>query len=119
MKSFVLKDGDIVIEKGEILMVEGQDELVQSVQIGLGTNKGEWFLNLEEGVDYLLLVDKTASEAEKREEIYNAVMKHERVRSVESIDFNFNRSVRTLSIFIKATSTEGETITSEVVFGAG
>jgi hypothetical protein len=119
MKSFALKDGDIVIENGELVMVEEQEETVQSIQIGIGTHKGEWFLDLEEGINFLLMVDKTVSEAEKREEIYNTLMKQEQIKSVESIDFHFDRSTRALTVSFQATSTEGESIESEVMFNVG
>ena len=45
-------NGDVVIEKRKIQMIEGNDLLKQKVQLVLGTNKGEWVLNKDEGINF-------------------------------------------------------------------
>lgn len=53
MKGFMLDEqGDVVIENGVIQMVHGTDLTMQTTKCVLGTQKGEWFLNWEEGINH-------------------------------------------------------------------
>lgn len=59
MKGFQLdSNGDIVISGGHIQMVDGDELLRQTVQSVLGTNKGEWVLNTDEGIDFKNILGK-------------------------------------------------------------
>ena len=59
MKGFALdKNGDVKIEHGRIQMIDGNELLRQTCQTVIGTNRGEWPLNLEEGIDFALLRGK-------------------------------------------------------------
>ena len=59
MKGFKLNiSGDVVIENNRIQMIEGTDLLRQTVQSVLGTNKGEWTLNPNEGINFKNLLGK-------------------------------------------------------------
>lgn len=53
MKGFKLDDkGDVVIQNGEIDMVHGAELTMQTIKTVLGTQKGEWFLNWNEGINH-------------------------------------------------------------------
>ena len=53
MKGFMLDEhGDVVIESGVVQMVHGSDLTMQTVKCVLGTQKGEWFLNWDEGINH-------------------------------------------------------------------
>ncbi len=53
MKGFMLDEkGDIVIQGGVIQMVHGAELTMQKIKNVLGTQKGEWFLNWEEGINH-------------------------------------------------------------------
>lgn len=59
MRSFLLdNNGDVVIKGSDILMVEGSELLAQKVRTVLGTNKGEWFANEDEGIDNRVILGK-------------------------------------------------------------
>lgn len=58
MKGFALKDNDILIMNNEIQLVDGSDLLAQTVQTVLNTNKGEWFLNEDEGINFWNILGK-------------------------------------------------------------
>ena len=53
MKGFALdNNGDVIIEKNKIKMIDGVDLINQTVKTVLGTNKTEWFLNVDEGIEF-------------------------------------------------------------------
>lgn len=53
IKSFALdENGDLIVENGDIQMVHGVDLTKQNVKCVLGTQKGEWFLNWSEGINF-------------------------------------------------------------------
>ena len=58
MKGFELSNGDVVIENGEIQMVSGAELTRQTVETVLGTNKGEWFFNADEGITFSNILGK-------------------------------------------------------------
>ena len=59
MKGFKIdKNGDVVIEKNQIQMVENNELLRQTVQCILNTNKGEWPLNEDEGINFYNILGK-------------------------------------------------------------
>lgn len=51
-------NGDVAIKDNHILMIEGKELLRQTVQFVLGTNKGEWTLNAEEGINFKNILGK-------------------------------------------------------------
>lgn len=53
------ENGDISIVNGRIEMIEGSELLAQTVQSVLGTNKGEWVLNKEEGINFRNILGKS------------------------------------------------------------
>ncbi len=59
MKGFALNEqGDLMIENGAIQMVHGAELTTQNIKTVLGTQKGEWFLNWEEGIDHTEILGK-------------------------------------------------------------
>lgn len=56
-------NGDIVIVDGDFVFTSGLEAVVQDIKIGLRTIRGEWFLDLEEGVPYYEGETVPASEA--------------------------------------------------------
>lgn len=60
MKSFALdENGDLLIKNGEIQMVSGAELTQQKVKTVLSTNKGEWSLNVDEGIDFKNILGKS------------------------------------------------------------
>ena len=59
MKGFKLNEhGDVVIENGVIQMAHGTELTKQTTKSVLGTQKGEWFLNWEEGINHNAILGK-------------------------------------------------------------
>lgn len=67
MQGFKLNNGDVVIENGVIQMTSGGDLLRQTVETVLNTNKGEWWLNPDEGINFSNILGKhTDSQQDKK-----------------------------------------------------
>lgn len=59
MKGFMLDEhGDVVIDAGEIQMVHGVELTAQTIKSVLQTQKGEWFLDWEEGINHNEILGK-------------------------------------------------------------
>lgn len=75
--------GDLIIQSGELQMVHQREELVQSLERILTTNKGEWFLDSNFGLDYPQIWGKGRTTAEIRNHITQALLQDSRVTSVD------------------------------------
>lgn len=59
MKGFALDaNGDLLIKKNDIQMIEGAELTRQTVKTVLSTNKGEWSLNIDEGINFKDILGK-------------------------------------------------------------
>lgn len=59
MKCFALDDkGDLLIKNNEIVMINGNELLKQNIEMVLSTNKGEWSLNIDEGINFANILGK-------------------------------------------------------------
>lgn len=58
MKGFMLTNGDLSITNNEIDMIEGGALKAQTIQQVLSTNKGEWFYNENEGINFENILGK-------------------------------------------------------------
>ncbi|KAF6618254.1 DUF2634 domain-containing protein [Paenibacillus sp. EKM102P] len=117
MQSFRLTtDGDLEFDSsGNLVMIEGDEELAQCCRIAIGTNAGEWFLNPDIGLAFRLFLGKLASEEEMRNELTRALLQEERIESVDDVTFSVDRAARLLTVTFKATGTNGEIIQQEGV----
>ncbi|RPK29876.1 DUF2634 domain-containing protein [Paenibacillus xylanexedens] len=120
MQSLKLIDGDIQFENGDLLLVDGTEEVVQCCAITLGTRTGEWFLNPEVGIDFDMFLGKDFHEEAARDELIRALLTDERIESVEDVTFEVNRQERTMSVSFVAIGTNGEVVEQEgVEIGVG
>ena len=55
--TFKMVGGDIVVD-GDLVQVDGQEELRQNIENRLSVNKNEWFLNLGLGLNYAAISGK-------------------------------------------------------------
>lgn len=113
MFSLLLKDGDIVVSDNDLQLVEGIEEVGQCVEVTFGTNKEEWFLNHELGIDYLKVVDKS-TEAQARNEIIQGIAQESRIETIDELTISDNKSERKRAIKFRATSVDGDVIEREV-----
>ena len=80
MKGFMLDEqGDIVIESGAIQMVHDAELTMQTIRSVLGTQKGEWFLNLDEGINHDAILGK------KRYASQNSAIDNQYIEEINSL----------------------------------
>jgi len=93
------KEGDLVFdEHHNIEMVEGLEEVKQRLRLTLGTNHGEWFLNLRFGVPWINMLSEGEPAERFRKEILKVLNSDPAIDEVESIDINLDRQNRKLEI---------------------
>lgn len=116
MKTFKIVNGDLVFDgQNNLAMVEGEEEIAQSIERVLTTNKGEWFLNLEHGLDYQEIQGKGRDIEGIKLALTEAILQEERVSEVEKIDLFLDKD-RHLKINVIARLQEGDTLDlSEVI----
>ena len=87
MKGFKLNEnGDVVIENGVIQMAHGTELTKQTIKSVLGTQKGEWFLNWEEGINHNAILGKKryASQTSALDNQYIAEINHLKRENAEN-----------------------------------
>lgn len=110
MKAFkVNSNGDLIIKNGDLVMIEGQEELRQSVERILTTNINEWFLDTEFGLDYSELQGKGKREDGIKLALSEAIYQDPRIKTVDikNIEIDINRHLKVTGI---ATDFEGNEI---------
>lgn len=105
---------DITFVDGELTTATGLDAIAQHVKVRLLFFRGEWELNLDEGVPYwdeILVVgpDLRAIEATLRQ----VVLGTPGITSITSFALDHDRSARTLAVTFEALTTDGLVLTSD------
>lgn len=115
MTGFALDQrGDLILERGEFRMTDGDALLCQTVENVLGTNHGEWFLNSGEGIDFHRLLKKNVSEEAIREEVTQGLVQVDKSLTLEN--FSIAREGRELHVSFTAKSADGTEVRSERVW---
>lgn len=111
MKGFALdKNGDVIIENNKIKIVNGKELIRQNVQTVLGTNKNEWFLNIDEGIDFNNILGKKKDDEIIRNEILQGLQQVDSSFVLETFNCELDRKNRKLTIDFKAKNSDGETV---------
>lgn len=88
MKSFKLdENGDFVLENGSFVLLEGVEQLAQEVKMSIQTSKGEYFLDLNEGMDREPILAKDFNENNGRNSIIESLVNTSEPLVVENISF--------------------------------
>lgn len=109
MKGFMVNaGGDVVISDNEVMMVEGDELLRQTIQQVLGTNKREWFLNTGEGVDFSVMLRKRVDHGEIRAELQDGLRQVDEDLVLD--EYSAKMSDREMTISFKAKNSDGEVL---------
>lgn len=100
--------GDVFIDQNTIQMVDGDELLKQSAESVIGTNKKEWFLNEDEGINFDNLFQKVANEELILNELVQGLAQID--QSFVVVSFNVERAERGLHITFSARNDKGEVI---------
>jgi len=96
--------------KGQFSIIEGVEQIAQQIKTNLYLIYGEWFLNVDEGVDYFGVVFEEGSTRNQiDDQIINAILSTNGVLYLNSYTSNYDRTSGTLGITFNAQTTQGET----------
>lgn len=110
MKSFKLDhNGDLVIQNGDLVMIDGREELKQCVERILTTNINEWFLDTGFGLDYSAIQGKGKAKESIKLAIAEAIFKEPRIKQVDIRDIDIDKN-RHLKIYGIATDMENNVL---------
>lgn len=115
MKTFKLDQyGDVVINNQQIELVEGVQLIAQTIKQVLGTNLGEWFGDLEEGIDFHVVLTKNPNYDLIQDTINTAVQKVAYSLNVELETDNFTFDVKGRSLTVTFTLTANGTESTSI-----
>lgn len=116
MKGFMLDaKGDVVVQNSDIPFIYDDALLQQTCKQVIGTNKGEWFLNTDEGLDFHTLLGKAPDENEVRDEIADAITQVDESLVID--DFETREANRTLIVQFTAHNETGTEVGGEYAYG--
>ncbi len=120
MRTLKLQNDDLVFDgQNSLQLVEGREEAAQSIERVLSTNIGEWFLNIEHGLDIDIIRNKLVEDDRKRLEIIRALSQDPRFEELKEFNMSFDRKERKLQLSFIALMKSGETIEVEEVLDIG
>jgi hypothetical protein len=119
-------DGDLTIADGDLVFSTGLAAVVQIVKLAVGLYRGEWFLDLDEGVPYIANDVVTESEAllgskfnelRARTVFRDAILAAPGVVALTSLAVSFVSATRTMVVEFRVRTEFGDsdTVTVEVV----
>lgn len=98
-------DGNLVIEDGDLVLIEDQEVVAQSLRILFQTVQGEWFLNTDAGIDYLGIVfRKGAQQSEIEAHLRSKILGIPHVQEIEKFTAEVDKSSRSLTIEFSVTT---------------
>ena len=116
MRTLKTENKDFVKTNGRLVWVEGIDALRQILGNRIALGLGEWFLQTNEGVDWLgLLNQKVFFEDRVISQIKRAIKKEPAVLNINFITAKFSRDDRSISISFQLKTTEGLLNSTELV----
>lgn len=106
------KQGDISISStGDLVLATSKIVLAkQSIETGLKTLKGEWFLDTSEGVDWLGILSRRNNKIEVDLEIKRVIKNSSYVTRIVEYNTNFNRATNKYFVSFKALVETGEVL---------
>lgn len=111
MKGYLLdENGDVVIRNGDIVMCGGDDLTAQTCRTTIGTNKGEWFLNEDEGINFRNVLAKNPNFDLIRDEILSGLLQVDSTFTMQSFEYDLDWKTRKLIIDFKAQNSEGREV---------
>lgn len=110
MITFKIENNDLVFDgQNNLAMIDGVDEVVQSIDRIITTQLKEWFLDPESGLEYGYIRGKNDLDRAKLE-LNKAIMQEDRVERVDNIDIAMDIQTRKATITFKCTLKDGTTI---------
>lgn len=115
MKGFSTNDDGDVIVNSSIEMVTDDELLRQKVQRVLGTNKGEWSYDTDEGIDFQTVLRKNPDEDEIRAAIEEALARIDETLVITS--FSLTMEGRKATVSFEAVNADGVKVMEGHTYG--
>lgn len=109
MKDLQMSQGDIALEGGDLVIVAGDDELMQAVHTSLQMLAGEWFLDTTAGLRFFEAIHGKQDPGVPRAEVRRALMAIEGVEEVVDLSVQVDGASRTMRVQATITDTTGDT----------
>ena len=94
-----INTNDLVLENGDLLLIDDAERVAQQILISLRFWAGEWFLNTTHGVPYLeYILVKNPNLAHVQQVLTETIEGVTGVQSVTSMSVNFDRRGRALAV---------------------
>ena len=106
-------NNDIVVsEAGDIVLATTKKDLArQWVQVRLKTLLGSWFLDTNEGIDWLSLLSTRGTQAAINSIVRSTIISTQYISQINSYSAELNRSTQRYSITFSAEIEDGEVLT--------
>lgn len=102
------KTHDLIIDNGDLIVIDNAERVAQQIKIQLLTWAGEWFLDTRHGVPYLDYILVKNPNMELISSIFREqIMSVDDVDSVNSLEINYNAQTRTMVVEYEASTTYG------------
>ena len=114
-----ISKNDLVLQNGDLIIIDNTERVAQQVLITLRFWLGEWFLDTREGVPYLeYVLVKNPNMSHIRQILTEKIQSVEGVKRIISLDFDFRRVARELYVDFEVDTDYG-LITERAVLGYG
>lgn len=104
-------NGDWVLNE----LVYGDDQLIQNLKHLLRTRVGEWMFDDYHGFRRSVIEQKLPDKKQIVQAMHDCLYQESRIAEVLSVEYDFNRIKRHLTIYFKARTTTGSEIGGETV----
>lgn len=109
-------DGDIALENFTLHFLSGVESTVQRLKNKFALWKGDWFLNIDAGIPWIQEILGQRPQEQVVATIFrNVIANDPDIEELLSLNFEFDRSTRNLTIRFQAQRISGETINEEFV----
>lgn len=106
-------DGDLALEAGDLVLVEGAESIAQRLTLGLSLFRGEWALDPTAGIPFLQEILGQKPRIDHVREIFReAILATPGVGTLDSL--TVEQTGRELSIDFRVTTDEGELVEDTV-----
>lgn len=110
------QNGDVLIKNNQIQMVNGNELIRQTARSIIGTNKGEWFLNEDEGITFENILGKFVDEDMIKSEIEEGLSQIDSSFSITEFSYEFDSVKRKLKVSFSAVNDDGTIVNGQNIF---
>lgn len=119
MKTFKIdpSTGDMMLDaQNKIIMVDGDEAIIQKLERTITTNLNEWFLDPALGFDRFRVLGEEHDRGRTATLLYDAILQVKEIESIETLEFDVDKFTRSLKIYAQLFKQNGDLL--EVDFNA-